>query len=331
MTAAKRASKGRTKAVKDTVSRYNQLVRELDLLEAPPWMTPIMKHMPWCSDGALDVDPMDDTWASLWQNMLQVEWTDSKGPPAWVSDPNVRSGIKAVLMLDRIREERERCCKEHESISRWLFSVLHEAVLARSMIPGMHLKMTLSQTIMRIHVDKLKHRLDLRIRYLAQLRRQVLHIPPSRSQFWLAPDSAFLSADSCIISDLFSEGPGLPVGRASPSPSHRDGADESEDGVDSGDEDRIVVEREIAQERQLETFSAINNEFFNKDDSFLDPNHQKSTDAVLESQEDLKLVAHQASPDYGVWDTILSAKLTTISDTFQRVSIHFYRSPPDSS
>jgi hypothetical protein len=140
LTAAKRASRGRTKAVKETVSRYNRLVQELDQLEAPPWMTPIMKHTVWSSDGALDVDPMDDTWASLWQNMLQVEWTDPKGPPDWVSDPNVRSGIKVILTLDRIREERERRHQEHQNVSQWLFSMLREAVLTRSMIPGMCLR-----------------------------------------------------------------------------------------------------------------------------------------------------------------------------------------------
>ena len=140
MTAAKRASRGRTKAVKETVSRYNKLVQELDQLEAPPWMMPIMKHTVWSSDGALDVDPMDDTWASLWQNMLQVEWTDPKGPPDWVSDPNIRSGIKVILMLDHICEERGRCHQEHQNVSQWLFSMLHEAVLTRSMIPGMCLR-----------------------------------------------------------------------------------------------------------------------------------------------------------------------------------------------
>ncbi len=64
-----------------------------------------LKHTIWSLDRALDVDPMDDTWASLWQNMLQVEWTDPKGPPDWVSDPNVCSSIKVILMLDHIHEE----------------------------------------------------------------------------------------------------------------------------------------------------------------------------------------------------------------------------------
>ena len=96
-----------------------------------------MKHTVWSSDGALDVDPMDDTWALLWQNMLQVEWTDPKGPPDWVSDPNVCSGIKVILMLDRIHEECERHCQEHQNVSQWLFSMLCEVVFTCSMIPGM--------------------------------------------------------------------------------------------------------------------------------------------------------------------------------------------------
>ena len=78
-----------------------------------------------------------------------------------------------------------------------------------------------------------------------------------------------------------------------------------------------MVEHDIIEEQQLQTFSAINNRLFSEDDSFFNPNEQKNTDAALESQEDWKLVGHEASSDYAVWDTILSTKLSNTSHTAQ--------------
>ncbi len=170
---------------------------------------------------------------------------------------------------------------------------------------------------MKIYVDKLKHHLDLQIKHLAWLRWQAAHTPASRSQFWLAPDSMFLSADPSTISELFSGDPGLPTAAAAPSPTHQDDGDESDDDVEGDNEDHIAVEHYIIEEQQLQTFSAINNRLFSEDDSLFNPNKQKNTDAALESQEDQKLVGHEASSDYAVWDTILSAKLSNTSHMVQ--------------
>jgi len=67
-------------------------------------------------------------------------------------------------------------------------------------------------------------------------------VPASHSQFWLAPDSTFLSEDPSTISGLFSRDPGLPMRVAVPSPMHLDDGDESEDDVEGNGKDRIVVE-----------------------------------------------------------------------------------------
>src|SRR5260221_13137813 len=170
---------------------------------------------------------------------------------------------------------------------------------------------------MKIYIGKLKHCLDLQIKHLAWLQQQAAHVPASHSQFWLAPDSMFLSADPCTISELFSGDPSLPMAAAAPSPTHQDDGDESDDDVEGDDKDRIAVEHDIIEEQQLQTFSAINNRLFSEDDSLFNPNEQKNTDTALESQEDRKLVRHKASSDYVVWDTILSAKLSNTSHMAQ--------------
>ena len=95
------------------------------------------------------------------------------------------------------------------------------------------------------------------------------------------------------------------------------------------DKDCIVVEHDIIEKQQLQTSSAINDGLFSEDDSLFNLNEQNYTDATLESQEDPKLVGHEASSDYRVWDTILSTKLTNISHTVQQVSTHVSQSPPD--
>ncbi len=76
----------------------------------------------------------------------------------------------------------------------------------------------------------------------------------------------FLSADPSTISELFSRDPGLPTGAAAPSPTHQDDGDESDDDVEGDDEDHIAVEHDIIEERQLQTFSAINNGLFSEDE-----------------------------------------------------------------
>ena len=92
----------------------------------------------------------------------------------------------------------------------------------------------------------------------------------------------FLSADPSTISELFSGDPGLPMVAAAPSSTHQDDGDESDDDIEGDDEDHIVVEHDIIKERQLQTFSAINNGLFSKDDSLFNPNEQKDTDTACQ-------------------------------------------------
>ena len=48
---------------------------------------------------SLDVD--DD----IWQDIGLTETDDSTDPPLWLSDENVRMGIRAMLEMDRCQEE----------------------------------------------------------------------------------------------------------------------------------------------------------------------------------------------------------------------------------
>lgn len=61
----------------------------------------------------LDVDD------AIWQDVGLDDENGSDEPPPWLSRETVRSGIKALLELDRADEEDGQLVKECRSLRRW--------------------------------------------------------------------------------------------------------------------------------------------------------------------------------------------------------------------
>ena len=61
----------------------------------------------------MDVD--DD----IWQDIGLAETDGSTDPPLWLCDEDIRTGIKAMLELDRCLEEEPRLLMERRSLQEW--------------------------------------------------------------------------------------------------------------------------------------------------------------------------------------------------------------------
>lgn len=83
---------------------------------------------------SLDVD--DEIWQDIGlMDALDETSTTAAGPPLWLCDDNVQSGIKAILELDRCSEEEERLSWEHTLLQVWYaeeWSTLCEALKTAS-------------------------------------------------------------------------------------------------------------------------------------------------------------------------------------------------------
>jgi hypothetical protein len=56
----------------------------------------------------------------IWQDVGLGDNEDDDTAPLWLSDPNVRNGVKHVLVLDRCHEEESRLRKERTSLQQWM-------------------------------------------------------------------------------------------------------------------------------------------------------------------------------------------------------------------
>ncbi|KAJ2911799.1 hypothetical protein MD484_g8611, partial [Candolleomyces efflorescens] len=103
------------------IRRFNKLCDELKELLKPEWNVPVPEALP------TDVHKlrtkshiMEDVWIE--QSVGQT--------PRWIESPEVRHGIRAMLSLDRCREERVRLGKEGDNMCRWFGSELTKTRLA---------------------------------------------------------------------------------------------------------------------------------------------------------------------------------------------------------
>ncbi|KAJ7732040.1 hypothetical protein DFH07DRAFT_755427, partial [Mycena maculata] len=56
----------------------------------------------------------------IWQDVgLDEDNDDDTAPPLWLSDDNVRTGIRAMLQKDRCREEKPRLLRERGHLQIW--------------------------------------------------------------------------------------------------------------------------------------------------------------------------------------------------------------------
>lgn len=99
---------------------YNQLCKTMKALKmqgkAPRGAT-CPEEIEFSGLFSLDVD--DDIWQDVGLDDTLDDPNASAAPPLWLCDENVRSGIKAMLELDRCIEEEERLGWERSSLQVW--------------------------------------------------------------------------------------------------------------------------------------------------------------------------------------------------------------------
>jgi hypothetical protein len=92
------------------IRKYNTYCATLEHLYDPASKLPLPLPLP-----TKLVDLRDNS------TLMEDVWTtpSQESPPAWLEDPNVRSGIRAMLKKDRCLEERRRLGIEADNLCRW--------------------------------------------------------------------------------------------------------------------------------------------------------------------------------------------------------------------
>ncbi|TFK18317.1 hypothetical protein FA15DRAFT_709976 [Coprinopsis marcescibilis] len=101
----------RSPALISALRRFNKLCQELAHLHQPEWDIPVPEPLP------TTVRELRES-----QVLLQDVWISRSGdepPPLWLIDQSVRDGIRAMLILDRCKEERQRLAHEADNMHRW--------------------------------------------------------------------------------------------------------------------------------------------------------------------------------------------------------------------
>jgi hypothetical protein len=98
-------------------SEYNKLCAQMRTLISTG-QAPRGSVAPRCIEtaGLFDLDVDDEIWQDVELDDDEAAVTE---PPLWLSNDEVRNGIKAVLELDRAKEEEIRLCKEWRSMQVW--------------------------------------------------------------------------------------------------------------------------------------------------------------------------------------------------------------------
>ena len=106
------------------VTKYNKLCENLSSMinigEAPRGAVP--PH-PIEREGLFRLDVNDEIWQDIGLNNDDSVDGDL---PQWLSDDDVRQGIKALLALDCCHEEQRRLCKERQNMQEWMVKKWHD-------------------------------------------------------------------------------------------------------------------------------------------------------------------------------------------------------------
>jgi hypothetical protein len=113
------------------VDSFNATVDQLSSLKRPSWIAAEAVPSLIEKKSIFSADPdspvwseitLGETYTKLWAGEAQAS-----SAPAWVRNAKVRDGIKNVLLLDRIAEEKVRLNKEEANIHLWYVDVLQAA------------------------------------------------------------------------------------------------------------------------------------------------------------------------------------------------------------
>ncbi|KAG7091663.1 hypothetical protein E1B28_010684 [Marasmius oreades] len=103
----------RAPALQSAIKKYNEYCDKLKKLHQQAYVVPIPKPLP--TNLAALRDPES---SSLWEDVW-IARSDDDVAPRWLVDKSVRSGIRAMLTLDRCREERSRLQLEADNMCHW--------------------------------------------------------------------------------------------------------------------------------------------------------------------------------------------------------------------
>ncbi|KAK7448049.1 hypothetical protein VKT23_013806 [Stygiomarasmius scandens] len=145
------AVKRRDPGIQELVRKYNKLVnelRDLHALKKCPRKAVVPNLIDFKNLFSLDIDD------AFWQDLgLGDDDNDETGPPPWMSDDDVRKGIRAMLEIDRCNEEDDRLAIEMQSMKQWFTEEWQ----------------VLIRTIETTDHPDIHHQLDLRRKRLCQL------------------------------------------------------------------------------------------------------------------------------------------------------------------
>ncbi|RXW17203.1 hypothetical protein EST38_g8659 [Candolleomyces aberdarensis] len=113
------------------IRRFNKLCAELKELLKPEWDIPVPEPLP------TDIHKLRTK-----SHLMEDVWIErSVGEtPKWIENPDVREGIRAMLSLDRCREERVRLGKEADNMCQWFGEELTKAELAIADPKNVHIR-----------------------------------------------------------------------------------------------------------------------------------------------------------------------------------------------
>ncbi|OSD02619.1 hypothetical protein PYCCODRAFT_1410600 [Trametes coccinea BRFM310] len=127
----------RTPALMTAIRKFNTYCDTLKTVYNAEWNFPLPQHLP-TELGALreDTSLLTDVW---------ITPTETDMPPRWLDDPQVRSGIRALLNKDRCQEERRRLGQEADNLCRWYGRELAAVELALRMPQNSQIAFLLQQ------------------------------------------------------------------------------------------------------------------------------------------------------------------------------------------
>ncbi|KAJ3963600.1 hypothetical protein EV361DRAFT_813214, partial [Lentinula raphanica] len=138
------AVKRRDPGIQSLARQYNNLckkMKELVDLRRAPKNALVPQQIPMKELFNLDVDDV------IWQDVGLDDTADHENPPAWLTDEDVHSGIKGILLRDRCDEEMKRLEYECFALRSWFheeWSVVNDCIEATTH-PGMYLMYQLEQ------------------------------------------------------------------------------------------------------------------------------------------------------------------------------------------
>lgn len=101
----------RTPALMRSIRTFNKYCAKLADLHDPSWSIPVPAPLPTHLADLRDrLDLLEDVWISRRE----------QSTPRWLSDFNVRDGIRALHKKDHCLEERRRLGEESDGLCMWL-------------------------------------------------------------------------------------------------------------------------------------------------------------------------------------------------------------------